>query len=229
MNKSRFTILILLVILLALLVVFILGCAPQEQAQEQEEKIKNGGQDEQVITQNALPPEIALLLEKNVNVKSMQFTYVSSLIVSTDKYFVKGDNIKVELMDLYRYNKTDRYDVVYLNLTEKKAKAYCELDMWDCNDIKDKAYDVSFLYYYKDTPLDWSNKIKAATNFTKLNTELVENKPSIHYSFTLNNKTGEIWIWEHYGLPIKIILDGKSYEFRNLAVNSLQDSDVVRK
>ncbi len=209
-----------------ILVIFMLGCKPETSQVGQVIKTETSKQtipetEEQIF----LPPELVLLFEKNSNVKSMQYIYVTSFDPAMNKYFVKGDGMKIELMKPV-YNKTVLYDTIYLNLSSKEAKAYCERDD-DCYKIKE-AYDVSFAYYFKKTPLDWVEKLKEATNFTKISTEIVENKKSIHYSFMLNNKSGEVWIWEYYGLPLKIILDGKTYEFRTLAVNSLSDNDVTK-
>ncbi|MEM2932886.1 MAG: hypothetical protein QW622_01600 [Candidatus Pacearchaeota archaeon] len=222
-TKSNFIFVFLLVLVLT--IIFLAGC--KKSAQEQVEESITTETEEVGKESIGLPAEIIWLFEKSANVKSMQYIYVSSVLVDNDKYKVKGNKIKVELMHMYRFNKTDYYDVVYLDTNEKKAKAYCELDR-DCYAIKDREYEVGFAYYYRNTPLDWIEKLKNAKDFVKLNTELIENKQSVHYSFTLENKSGEVWIWEYWGLPLKIILNGKSYAFIGLAVNSLQDSDVVR-
>ena len=38
---------------------------------------------------------------------------------------------------------------------------------------------------------------------------------------------GTFWIDTFYGIPLKIEAGGKTYKFEQIAVNSVQDSDVV--
>ncbi len=220
--EKKFLMGLFLMLGLILLLVFMFGC--ERQSSTRTTIIKEENEKEEAYV---LPSDFVSLLEKTKTIKSIQYLYVTSKETAMNDFYVKGNNMKIKLMEPFIINATDMYDVVYIDLIEKKAKAYCEIDE-ECFRIKGKVYDVSFSSYYRETPLDWAKKLEKARNVVKIGSEMIENKRAIHYSLELENASGEVWIWEYNGLPLKIILNNHTYEFRNLAVNTLQDSDVVR-
>jgi putative hemolysin len=100
---------------------------------------------------------------------------------NTDQYFVKGDKIVVELMNLVRLGKDEKnnalvVNVLFIDTTAKKITGYCEnykillgnpaatheqTTKDYCYPIADKTFDLDYETYYVDTPRDIFNRYKA--------------------------------------------------------------------
>ena len=56
----------------------------------------------------------------------------------------------------------------------------------------------------------------------KVGEEIIDSRST----WKIETNLGTIWVDNFYGIPLKAEADGKIYRFEQLAVNSVQDSDV---
>ena len=172
------------------------------------------------------------------NVTSYQFR------VNKDKYFVRGDRVKIIFDDVqskYRITINGKnfpqfyYDTVYLNLDKREAVGFCEGFDENTNkrceglNIKDIPLDLDYNSYNIKLPEDWLMEFLDRT-YDKVE----ENKYYIAgHQATLVAFRGtppiDMYFAERSGLPIRIIQrysPAKVTDFLDLATNIVRDEDV---
>jgi hypothetical protein len=143
--------------------------------------------------------------------------------------FVKGDKMKVYLPKGDASISQLKYDTVYIDVAENKAKAYCERERISCGDTQAKVVTASD-YYFK-SPFDWIKELDAGT---AAGTQNVNGRNALR----MNSENITVWIDTYSGLPILIKLgeDTKDptkqlieYEYKDLSINSVLDEELVHK
>lgn len=220
-----------------------IGCQKEESAEKK--SVYEGGvasvdtSDTESQTENIKPAkqemskELKDLIAKADSVTSLQYDYSSFVQGGVDvfiKFYIYGDKMKqVYPIKAGAHRPDERFDTVYLDLSKKTAKAYCE-DADHCEDIT-VLFSVDYNDYLVQTPLDMLNSIDYAEivgsdMYDKKETKIVE----------FNNKKGntqKVWIWDYKGLPLK----SEEYdqddeliervEYKDLIFNQLKERDVV--
>lgn len=227
-------------LVLAVVILFVTSCAPMPRyyvcpdgskvlnpddclgvgEEEEEEKDEPGAEPEPVVEEETKEPDVIseeaqALFDSISKVNSVQYNYVESPETMPEHtYYVSRDKMRIDLEERVKLSKTESYDNVYLDLVDETAVAYCEyMDRTICPD-RDKAYEVEFEDYYIETPFDWVAKITGAELTGRSQT--MENRNAIEVEFEVDGESGTMFVDSFFGIPMKITMGDKSYEFRNL-------------
>ncbi len=166
--------------------------------------------------------EVKQLLDKSkAKVNNIYYKYrgpeTTSVGFDIIEFYVKGGKIKYKpTRELISLDRQDSYDVVYIDSVSKTAQKYC--DDRACI-YKGKKGDLDYNNAYISTIFDWINAIKKAD---KVGEEVIDDRNV----WKVNTNEGILWLDTFYGIPLQIESNGKIYKFQQLAVNSVQDSDV---
>ncbi len=175
--------------------------------------------EEPVVT-----PDAKQLFDKNIKINSFSYNYYGPPNDALGiNYGFFGNRGKTALTRASRLSDGNYYDFVYLNLSSKTAAAYCEAV--DC--IVKGPLEVDFNSYINPTPIDFVNSIAGASI---KGTETIEGRKVAVVPY-MNKKglNGTMWVEMTYGMPLKVILDGTKYEFREANFNTLTEKDVIPK
>ncbi|MBN1157375.1 hypothetical protein JXA85_07155 [Candidatus Woesearchaeota archaeon] len=171
-----------------------------------------------------ISPDVQEIIDGSRTIKSLTYMhYWSDNLRMGESYFIKGNLIKRKLADIENYYERD-IDTVYLDMETKTAEAYCERSSKRCYD-KNQPFEVKYADFYVKTPLDWVNEIVYAR---AVGSEDIENKPVTVIEFRSRTVEGKMWL-RGAGVPMKVQIDNKTYEFSSLVVNSLSDEDVTHQ
>jgi len=217
-------------ILILFLCLLLIGCAAEQPVTEQEKKTTTPSVEvEEVEETPEMSQELMNLIAKSDKVESMDYSF--SKVVESEPaiymhVYVKGNKMKQEFPKESGVVQR-KYTVVYLDISEKTAYAYCK-EEW-C-DNKEASVPVSYGDFIKETPLSLLKSIDYA--------EIVgseyydKNEATI---IQLTNDQGnieKIWVWEYRGIPLKYeVYDSageviEKVEYKGMVVNQLKDSDV---
>jgi hypothetical protein len=165
------------------------------------------------------------LFSNLARVSTVSFAHVESPAVLPDKvYAASRQRMKVTLMSKERFTVNDAYDTVYLDLVNKTAVAYCENRDDKVCPNRDNEYPVDFEDYFVETPFGWVDKLTKAdlTNRSKT----IENRDADEVLFEIDGESGVMFAARFYGLPLFVTFGGKTYEFRDMATNTLKATDL---
>ena len=160
-----------------------------------------------------------LLARHNEKVKNIYYKYKGP---QTDDnfydFYIKGDRIKYfPYRELKGLDRNDSYNSVYIDVTAKTAQKYC--DDRTCL-YKGKKGDLNYKNSYILTMFDWLNGV---TQAQKVGEEVIDDRSV----WKIETNRGTLWIDTFYGIPLKIQSGITTFRFQQIAVNSVQDSDVV--
>lgn len=198
---------------------------PEETATEPEQAVE---------VQPEIPKQILDLQERTSKVKSLEFFYngedegqYADVLSKRSQYKRYNNAVKLNIPRMERYMKDEAFDIVFLDLLNKKAYAYCE-DLDYCNKME-KLKELDFDDYYFADPIDMTkNMVKG--EFKKQ--EMFEtNKQTKIFEFMEGHNKVSFWVWDFYGMTLQKSVektDGtrKWFSFDNIYVNKLSESDV---
>ena len=211
---------------LIVLALFIASCA-QGQTNVMSEVQKPAGQElpqeaqqqaKPAASQN-IPAEIKELLEKSkTRVSNVYYHYQGPETGSNfHEFYIKGSKIKIKpYLETKTLDKPSSYDSIFIDKTARTAASYCEAVY--CA-YKGKKEDLNYGQAYIITIFDWAEVERAA----KVGEEVIDSRST----WKIETNLGILWIDTFYGIPLKVESNGKTYRFEQIAVNSVQDSDVV--
>lgn len=180
-------------------------------------------------------PKVGSLVRKAASkVDSYSFLYQSSnnWDVIRDKYFIKGDKMKIDLYDINLYNKRNYFDMVYLDMNLKSGVAYCEDRRHQRCIDPEREFEISYEDFMIKTPKEWmltiptDAKVVSSETFDKRLTSVIE-------YIAADGVVVRVWADTFSGLPVQIIIYAdeienslERYGFRDLSVNSVKAADV---
>jgi len=215
-NKNLIASLFIVILLTA-------SCATQQQTAPTSSKPsvinQPAGQPAVARPTGAISDEVKQLLEKSkTRINNIYYKYKGP--ETGDNYYdfyIKGVKIKyLPARKLQALDQQDSYNSIYIDATAKTAQSYC--DDRACI-YKGKKSDLNYNNAYILTILDWSNGV---TQADKVGEEVIDDRTT----WKVQTNEGTLWLDTFYGIPLKIISDGKTYRFQQLNVNGVQDSDV---
>ena len=134
------------------------------------------------------------------------------------EFYVKGTKMRyLPARELKTLDKPESYNAVYIDRTARTAQTYC--DDRTCL-YKGKKSDLNYNSAYILTILDWTDGITSAS---KAGEEVIDDRRT----WKIETNKGTMWIDTFYGIPLKIESGSSKFRFEQIAVNSVQDSDVV--
>ena len=173
------------------------------------------------IPENKLPIDLSSLLNNSVKLKSLQYNYRGPETSDLDwEFFVKGDNIRyVPARKIKTLDRPESFDSIIINRAAQTAVSYC----FDATcKTKGKRDDLVYGSTYILTPYDWVTFITTAD---KLGEQNIENRKTMK----IQTNKGIMWIDAFYGVPLQVEYEGELYKFKNVAPNSVEDSEIVIK
>ena len=166
-----------------------------------------------------ISPEIKDLLDKATSkVKNMHYLYKGSQTGDNFyEFFVIDNKIKYKpALAIRTLDRNNSFDSIFIDKVAKTAEAYCEAR--NCI-FKGKKADLDYNDYYIPTIFDWMT-FKSAR---KLSDEVIDDRST----WKIETDQGTIWIDTFYGIPLKAESGGITFRFQQIAVNSIQESDVT--
>jgi len=224
-QKPHTTIMKKILLNLGLLAVLILAACTAAQQPATNSEIKHDakpdtGQNAAVKPQDGISPDVIDLLAKSkTKVKSIYYKYRGPETGSNFfGFYVKGSKIKyLPWKEFKSLDQPADYDSVFIDKSAQTAQSYCEALYCAVRGKKaDLKYNDSYIY----TIYDWIGSI---TQAKKVGEEVIDDRST----WKIETNQGTFWIDTFYGIPLKIESGGKTYKFEQIAVNSVQDSDVV--
>ena len=216
--------------ILILIFTFISGCTTvQEKKLPPTAKPKITAEVNQTVEQNVtkpkqeilnISPEVAELLNKSkTKVTSINYIYKGPE-TGNDFYVFYTKGVKVKYLPSRIgtiLDRPDSVDSIFIDVSLKTAQTYC----MDRRCIfKGKKGDLNFYDAYILTICDW---LRGITDAKKIGEEVIDDRNV----WKIETNRGIFWIDTYYGIPLKIESNGNVYRFQQIAVNSVQDSDVV--
>lgn len=202
-------------IIALMLLIFLVGCASQVQQGVKTDDINGVQKTTQKTVQKDMHP---LITEVLGNIRKIRTNY------EYDKRVIKdGEEVEALAVERLENNMVIRYDynTYYINTEDREAYYYKK---------SHDRYETQVYYQVvkPDTLLDELKDLEYAELVE--DSYLVGDKESIIINFT--NKEGDkiqATVWKYYGLPVKIenFDEGIIIEYRDLAVNTLKQSDVT--
>lgn len=222
MNKKDFMFFALVI------VIMISACAKSQQVvttktkqeatpQPEEKKLEEPKQS--IQPKQTISPEVKELFDKSkTKVKNIYYKYRGPETGNNFyDFYIKDIKIKYKpYLELKTLDKPDSYDSIFIDKTTKTAASYCEAIY--CTH-KGKKQDLNYNSAYISTVFDWIDVMQAS----KVGEEVIESRST----WKIQTEKGIIWVDTFYGVPLKAEVNGKTYRFEQIAVNGVQDSDVV--
>lgn len=180
----------------------------------------DAGQNAAVKQQGGISPDVMDLLAKSrTKVKSIYYQYRGPETGSNFfGFYVKDSKTKyLPWKGVKSLDQPADYDSVFIDKSAQTAQSYCEALY--CA-VRGKKADLKYNDVYIYTINDW---ISSITRAKKVGEEVVDDRST----WKVDTDQGTFWIDTFYGIPLKIESGGKTYKFEQIAVNSVQDSDVV--
>ena len=213
-------------------VIFLLlisACAPKSvvtiDTSQQEKDITKPSEQKttEPITQTSVKQNIATeikgLFEKSKSrVSNVYYKYRGPETGSNfHEFYIKGSKIKYKPhLEIKTLDKRDSYDSIFIDTSTKTAASYCEAVY--CT-YRGKKQDLKYEDAYIATVFDWID----VTQAKKVGEEVIESRST----WKIETNKGTIWVDTFYGIPLKAEANGNTYRFEQIAVNGVQDSDVV--
>ena len=217
-----------LVIFFVVILALVISCAPVQQAAPTAPTTKteaNAKPSAATPTATSQPKqEISadvkdLLTKYKTKVNSIHYNYRGPQTGSNFfEFYVKGTKIKyLPYRETKVLDKRESYDSIFIDKTSKTAQSYCLAPY--CI-YKGKKENLNYADVYISTIFDWIDSI---TQAKKVGEEIIDDRST----WKLDTNQGILWVDTFYGIPLKIESGGKTFKFEQLAVNSVQDSDVT--
>ena len=229
----------ILVLLTVLLLVFVAGCgdkevaAPSVAAPEEPAAPTEPAETAPVAEPEPEPEpaptqqndaDVVKLLEKHTKVKSLSYMYQDpENYPEFHEYIVKDDKIAVIYTVLDQDNPVGKIDSIYIDLSAKKATAYCERASYNACPDKNKEHPLTFSTYVRDTSIDWIEKVEYAEITGQ---EQLDNRNVKVLKTTIDGKDTTMWVDDYYGTPLKIDYGGDEYRFQDTAFNAVDEMDL---
>ena len=216
--KSKYLIFALIIVAFF----YVASCAPVQQGQTVPKSGIGASQpakEPSVQPKQEISVEVKELLDKSkVKVNNIYYKYRGPQTGNNFyEFYVKGTKIKyIPYRELKSLDKTESYDSIFIDKIAKTAQSYCIAAY--CV-YKGKKADLNYADAYISTAFDWVNSI---TQAKKVGEEVIDNRNT----WKLETNEGILWVDTFYGMPLKIESGGKTFKFEQIAVNSVQDSDV---
>jgi len=201
--------------------------APEEPSEEQDgESIVVQADipqdDEQEAAEMKMSPMLEELTEKSSKVKDYGFHYSPMDDPKGPVYFIKGDDMKITLLDLEKVEDDVYVDTVYLNMTDRTAVGYCENWKLTTCDDPNEPVELDFYLYEIKTPIDW---VKSLDNGEFISSETFEQRKVRVVEYMSGENKGLMWIDDHYGLAWQVELwDGETllerHTYSDMSFNS---------
>ena len=189
---------------------------PEEQEQQKPQEAQQ--QPEKTVSQN-IPAEIKELFKKSkTRVSNVYYHYRGPETGSNfHEFYIKGQKIKIKpYLEIKTLDKPESFDSIFIDKAAVTATSYCEAAY--CT-YKGKKQDLNYGQAYITTIFDWIEVEQAK----KVGEEVIDSRST----WKLETNLGTLWVDTFYGIPLKAESNGKTYRFEQIAVNSVQDSDVV--
>ena len=172
----------------------------------------------QAVQQN-IPDEIKELFNKSSKIKSIYYKYRGPQTgANFFEFYLKGSIIKYEpFCNVRALDEHDSYDFIFIDTSAKTAQAYCEAAY--CAN-RGKKKDLEYADVYITTIFDWT---KGIIDARKIGEEIIDDRNT----WKIETNNGIMWVDTFYGIPLKVESGGKTFRYQQIAVNSLQDSDVM--
>lgn len=133
-------------------------------------------------------------------------------------FYIRGAKIKYNPhLPIKTLDKPESYDAIFIDRVAGTAQSYCVAT--HCV-YKGKKQDLKYEDVYIQTVFDW---IANLTTAKKVGEEVIDDRTT----WKVDTNKGTLWIDTFYGIPLKVEANGKIYRFQQIAVNSVQDSDVM--
>lgn len=177
-------------------------------------------------------PAIAKLIEKSKRrVKSLRYTGHIKDTSSKAEFFVKGNLVKVNILDPVNLGLDKMIDTLYFDTSTFLGHGRCQRVDALCKGSSRELFDVDYDKYYTNTPMDWLQEF-ATTKPTNIveNSEIIEDRRTTKLTFDKNGAKYVFWVDEFYGVPIQIE-ETKSGQrrlipFTKISFNTVSDDDV---
>lgn len=217
--KNRYIIFLSFIIIL----LYSISCAPVQQPTT---TAKPGAVVNQPAAESPAQPkqevsaDVKEVLDKpKTRVKSIYYKYKGPKTGDNFyDFYVKGTKIKyMPALETKTLDRADSYDTIFIDTTAKTAQSYCVAAY--CA-YKGKKADLNYDDAYISTVFDW---VSGLTQAAKVGEEVIDDRST----WKIDTNKGTLWVDSFYGIPLKVESSGKIYRFQQIAVNSVQDTDVM--
>ncbi len=226
-------------ILIVILGIALAGCgsaeAPERPLTEEPPQAETPPQQEQPAPQPTPPAEqppaqaagidaaSKEVLDKRSKVKSYRYYYygppndAKGLDISR-----QGSKVKITLDQGVKLSGETYYDTAYLDLSAKKAEAYCDR-LQGCT--TGGPYGIDYNLYLRPFPDEFVEGIASAK---AIGEEVLEGRKVLVIEYaTSDRKKGKMWADKTYGLPLKVIMADVEYEYRSAQFNTITEQEVT--
>lgn len=241
-------------ILVLLCIIFLVGCAaPKEEPSVPsvpDENIQPEIEDEEVIEKSIAPapiaieeevpptpaisPELQVLLDKaddkikNIVGRSGGYAFLYAPPpdnLARDRWYVKGDKIRVELYEENVIQYDINYDTLYIDTSAKTVVAYCEDERSPRCPDPDKVFYPEYDDVMILTPYQWLKEIPGGEI---VGSEMLWDRKIQVVSYEVDDVYYKQWLDIFSGLSVKVLIeapgeDRVEYQFRDLAINTVTD------
>jgi hypothetical protein len=172
-----------------------------------------------------LSDAVKALFDKSAKAKSMQFYYVESPNTMPDnKYYMTREKMRIELKVMAKYGETEAYDIVYLDLVNKRGVGYCEEKGTGYCADNNLIYDVDYNDYMIITPFEWLDRITWADVTGK--SKMIDNRNAVEVSFKVKENTGSMFVDAFFGIPMIVTYNGKTFDYRSITMNQVDEETL---
>ncbi|MFC1755368.1 hypothetical protein ACFL96_18590 [Thermoproteota archaeon] len=150
------------------------------------------------------------------------------------EYWVKGDNLKIQVLEQDLLDKTTIKNVVILDRSDESAAWYCEHDNMNFCFSGKGPWPAVYSEFYRATPKEWLAEL--GQNFRYMFDDKISGVTYNIIDYTVDGKLIRAWIdsWNGYPLQIDFHSDldpesepTESYKFEDLDMSSVSESDVT--
>ncbi len=199
------------------------GSVEEPGAPESPTPTEDGAQQAKPQAQG-IAEDVKALFAKRSKITSMRYLYYGPPNDALGyEVSVVGKKAKVLSPKQIKADSGRYYDTIYLDLEAKSATGYCE----SASCPEKGPFSSDFQTYSFKTPTDFIGMVTSAES---KGTELFESRKAVVVAFRdSSGKEGVMSLDSTYGVPLKIVYDGKKYEYRSAFFNSLSQADVMPK
>lgn len=208
-NMGIFALLVIMSLSLALA-----GCASKDKAASTDTGQTSAGKKEIAET------SLANIFAKNKEVKGMSFECKTTLSDGSSmeaRMWFEGQNMRMETSVpeaggnvIYIANKADKAMYLYQPAEKVATKMACDDQEGKFSGPQDKAEDVD------------------ANNAIYIGKEKLDGKTCLVYEVTGEGAKEKMWVWEEYGLPLRIETESEGQktvlEYQNIKVGDVDDA-----
>lgn len=192
------------------------------------EIIKDEIKDDVVEKEKVMSDEVVDLLSNLNKVKS--FSYFN--LDNGETIHVKGNNMRIDLASPAGKISDKRYNKIILDNSAKTAYLYCD-DRRRCDtEIWNTYYEGNYDdFKVTITPYSWISDVKYA-ELSVGTSQVIDNVKTFQLVYEDESEnTIKAWVGNFYALPYEVSVispsgSEKKYQYRQIAVNRVKDSDV---